>query len=376
MPLAVLLALALTASTSSEPDAGAADADVGEPAFLGAEADPELIAELGRALALRRQGKPLDALEVLDAVRKQALADKHPEIATRALHRRAEVLNALHRGTEAEAAYREAYSQAEKRGDLWTMARAAHDLGAMSSGKSGFEWVGKSLEARRKSKDLDGLRKAAWKFAEESRPREQMKDIVPLYEEAIRAAEELSDTKNVWQMSLEASSVLLENAESTRAPGTLEKGRAFLGKAIVAYDADGHTHDLPTLCANVIARDGSLHKKRSRCEKHWPLDTPLSRWGLHQREADDLASKAKGAMNGFARPSLLVQAARAHLLAASDQRELGPENVTRAEALERQARQFLLSGLANRDASAPLLQLCAADDVRELCQQCGLVKKP
>lgn len=371
MPLlAALLAVALAAAPAI--DAGSPDAGFAPSVFPGSDADPALTAEIDRALALRREYRHLEALEALDSVRKQALQQQRLPIATNALNRRGDVLHDLRRDAEAEDAYQEAYEESEKRGDAWAMGRAAHDLallsGVYSPDAKALEWFKKALEARRKARDYAGIRVTAHNLANAYRDEGDLATAEPYYEEAIQAAETIKDTYNQGRMSLLYANLLLETGEKRGDRQLLEKGRTWLSKAIVAIDAQGL--DASRLCGHLEAT------QQRRCERHWPLDTPQARFAHYTRESAKLEPELARQPNGFPPPELLLRGARASLEAAKALRELGPDRAAQAATLEREARARLMDSLANRGPEASLGMLCGAQDVRELCERAGLVRRP
>ncbi|MGC4113791.1 MAG: hypothetical protein QM765_03850 [Myxococcales bacterium] len=273
MALAVLLALTMAAA----PDAG-----VAEPVFPGSDSDPALKAELDRALALRRQAKPDEALALLESIRTRALAVNRPEFATRALHRRGEVLNAFGRVADSEAAFRTAYSEAEKRDDAWAMGRAAHELGSLLQDPAGAEWRLKAVVAQRKAKDYEGLQRTSWGMADRFLSDKRPLDATAPLADYVEASEALGDHAAAVKASFRLSEILLEHGERTATPSTIERGCRYLGKSVAAKTSRACASERAVrLCGPYIPREVHSHAaraapKRSRVD-HEHADAPRQR---------------------------------------------------------------------------------------------------
>ena len=193
-----------------------------------------LEAELDRALSLRSEGKQEEGLVVLEELRRRALAEDQPVLATRALNRHGDLQNDLERTGRAAADYEAAYAEAQARGDWFAMGRAAHDRALLGEGAepdpseseavglspeslavihgyiglaSSADWYLKAVDARRKANDRSGLRLSLNNLAISYFYSRKPVEAQRYYEEAIELARSIGEQDAVYR--IEANLALL-----------------------------------------------------------------------------------------------------------------------------------------------------------------------
>jgi tetratricopeptide (TPR) repeat protein len=199
-----------------------------EPAPVAAAptADPRALeAQIQKALELRAARKQDEGIALLEKTRLQALEGHQPALATLALNRRGDLANDLGRKKEAAQDYELAYSEAEARSDFAAMGRAAHDRALLQSdvwgaGEPGaLEWYPKAVEARRKAKDLVGVRRSANNLAIQFFYASKKDEALRWFNEALEAGEAAEDWDGVYRIHANLALLWAVAAEGAFAPG-------------------------------------------------------------------------------------------------------------------------------------------------------------
>jgi len=339
--------------------------------------------EVQKAQDLRSQGKQAEGITLLTGVREQALKAGLGEVATRALNRRGDLHHDLGHTDEATADYQAAYAEAEKRQDLNAMGRAAHDLGLMSGTCGGGEdsaldWYRKALAARRQANDLKGVRVTANNLAIKLFYRNQEAEAVPLYEEALRAAEATDDVEGLLKVHANLALLYALKAEVRAEPTadepaplpTLDReqddlARAHFAKAVAA--GARLDRDEAETC-------GSFGSFGDRCERLSPRLKPgealVRFYGQLAAEADAEEpvldpEMVEGA--NLARQLQVLKAARLCMKAADTARALGPEWAAEADTFDERAKTRLTSAIEKTTEGKMPSLVCGLRMAKELC---------